>query len=779
MRSLDDYGISETLTAHPRVGTRLEGRYRLRAPIGEGHFAHAWLADDEVTHSQVVVKCLKPTGPVAVGAARATGAMKLEHPSERLQSERAEKPVFAAEGRGNPPDSLPFSAAEAHVTKGDAARRPDDEATHRIHSQDAKVLRETVALRALRIPGVVRLLDQGHSPEGHPFLVLEYAEGHAFPGALSQLPWATLRPRAVRLLEVLGRIHANGIRHLDLKPDNVIVREPDGVLTLLDLGLADGAVLGAARPPDRMPEGNLRHRAPELRPGVEAEPSADLYGAGIMIRDALEHPIPPEVDTFLQRLHHRDPTQRFPDAWSALTALGLPLAQAPLLPGPVTVGALTALIEPESRFSRRREDFAQTLVADTGGDPQAIRAQLDHLLRTGDLTATATPHCYRLQREELRSGGLAHPVQRHAIQKALDRGAFREARTLIRTALLHTPTHAQGPLAHLGLIAALESHHPEALDEARNWLDRSGTCIPALAELADLARTIWLGGATPETFARLDHLWSVPRPFHRWIASLRLESLPTLKEQTAELARIRSRVGNDLELEVHLLDWQGRIAYLAGRYPEACTLHTAAAARAPGLDRELSAMSNTASALIELGQLTRARDLALDLRTRALIARHEFFTIRCEWLARVATWRLPPHQRDLHPDEALIEDIAGLSQPVLAGVAAVTEAIGAWKLGHHPTMRRLAQRALTLLPDRERNNRVVAQVLLEGHRPQYARGLIPDDLHKDLAWQLITVLALQPAGGPLRAEAVQRAAAQPEPERAREFFAPVEVGQGW
>lgn len=709
MRPFDDYGIAETPTAHPLVGTRLEGRYCLRSPIGEGHFSHAWLADDEVTHSQVVVKCLK-------------------------------------------------HAPEA--------------------TQGADVLRETVALRALRIPGVVRLLDQGHTDEGHPFLVLEYAEGHPFPGALRHLPWATLRPRAIRLLEVLGRIHANDIRHLDLKPDNVLVREPDGALTLLDLGLADGAELGAARPVDRMPEGNLRHRAPELRPGVEATPSADLYGAGIMIRDAVQHPIPPEVDTFLQRLHHQDPTQRFPDAWTALTALGLPPVEAPPLPDPTTAADITALLVPDGRFSRRLEDFAQSLVVENAGDAEAIRDRLTHLLRTGDLTPTDTPQRYRLQREELRSGRLAHPIQRHAIQDALDRGAFREARTLIRTALLHSPKKGDSTLAQQGLIAALESRQDEALDEARYWLDRSLERSPELADLALIARAIWRREATPETFARLDQLWGVPRPFRRWIASLRIESQP-LDAQATELARIRSRVGNDIELEVHLLDWQGRIAYRAGRYAEAYALQTAASTRAPGLERLFSAMGNAASALTELGHLPQARDLALDLHTRALAARHEFYSARGEWLARVATWRLPPHQRDLHPDEALIEDIEGLNQPVLAGHVAVTEAIGAWKHGHHPTMRRLAQRALTLLPDREGDNRVVAQVLLEGHRPQYARGLIPDDMPADLAWQLITLLALQPAGGPLRAEALQRAAAQPEPERAREFFAPVEVGQGW
>ena len=86
----------------------------------------------------------------------------------------------------------------------------------------APVRREAVALRGLRLPGVVRLLDEGRE-EDRPFLVMELVEGQPFPGLATPAPWAAIEDATLRLLEVLGRVHAAGVLHLDIKPANVRV----------------------------------------------------------------------------------------------------------------------------------------------------------------------------------------------------------------------------------------------------------------------------------------------------------------------------------------------------------------------------------------------------------------------------------------------------------------------------------------------------------------------------------------------------------------------------
>src|SRR5579883_739740 len=86
----------------------------------------------------------------------------------------------------------------------------------------ARARREIATLRLLRLPGVVRLLDEGVDDE-RGFVVMELVLGAPFPGVATPCTWAELGPPTLRLLETLARVHACGVVHRDLKPANVLV----------------------------------------------------------------------------------------------------------------------------------------------------------------------------------------------------------------------------------------------------------------------------------------------------------------------------------------------------------------------------------------------------------------------------------------------------------------------------------------------------------------------------------------------------------------------------
>ena len=99
--------------------------------------------------------------------------------------------------------------------------------------------RERQILAYLNHPNIARLLDGGTTPEGLPFLVMEYIEGTPIDeyGEIHQLD---LRKRLELFMQVCGAVqyaHQNLIVHRDLKPGNILVTK-DGIPKLLDFGIA-------------------------------------------------------------------------------------------------------------------------------------------------------------------------------------------------------------------------------------------------------------------------------------------------------------------------------------------------------------------------------------------------------------------------------------------------------------------------------------------------------------------------------------------------------------
>ena len=147
----------------------------------------------------------------------------------------------------------------------------------------ARFLREAEALTRVRDPGLVEVLETGVH-QGRPWLAMGLVPGESLAARLQRtgpLPVDEALAVARALASTLSRLHARGVVHRDLKPQNVMLT-PAGDPVLLDLGLAllldvsqrltsSGEVLGTPG-----------YISPEQAGGRLGDmgPATDVYGLG-------------------------------------------------------------------------------------------------------------------------------------------------------------------------------------------------------------------------------------------------------------------------------------------------------------------------------------------------------------------------------------------------------------------------------------------------------------------------------------------------------------------
>ncbi|MFW6057666.1 MAG: serine/threonine protein kinase, partial [Persicimonas sp.] len=167
--------------------------------------------------------------------------------------------------------------------------------------------REAAVLRRLNLPGVVQLLDEGIEGD-QPFLVMPLVEGSHFPGpgADEGFPAAVV----ASIVEILTLVHAAGVVHGDLKPQNVLV-DADGRVTLLDFGTGSWVSGMSAEEQLDKARGTPAYMAPEQLRGRPATVQSDYYALGVMLYQALTGVLPHPADS-LKKLMRARLTNRAP-----------------------------------------------------------------------------------------------------------------------------------------------------------------------------------------------------------------------------------------------------------------------------------------------------------------------------------------------------------------------------------------------------------------------------------------------------------------------------------
>jgi eukaryotic-like serine/threonine-protein kinase len=167
--------------------------------------------------------------------------------------------------------------------------------------------RQAALLASLRHPGLIRIHEVGDSGD-QPYLVMDLVDGQPLARILraGALPPERAVALALDLTGPLGVVHANGLVHRDLKPDNIVVRA-DGRAQLVDFGLAARESADPDEVAATAAVGTLAYSPPE-QSGVLNRPvdrRADLYALGVTLFECLTGTLPYAADDVgeLLRMH--------------------------------------------------------------------------------------------------------------------------------------------------------------------------------------------------------------------------------------------------------------------------------------------------------------------------------------------------------------------------------------------------------------------------------------------------------------------------------------------
>lgn len=136
-------------------------------------------------------------------------------------------------------------------------------------------------------PNVVVLLDQDDH-QGVPFIVMELMTGRTLRDVLrdrGRLAPAEVLDFIEPACAGLSAIHATGLVHRDVKPENLLI-DAAGAIRVTDFGIA--SALDATRhTPAGLLLGSVRYMAPEIVLGKAATPASDQYALGVVMFEAL------------------------------------------------------------------------------------------------------------------------------------------------------------------------------------------------------------------------------------------------------------------------------------------------------------------------------------------------------------------------------------------------------------------------------------------------------------------------------------------------------------
>jgi serine/threonine-protein kinase len=271
----------------------------------------------------------------------------------------------------------------------------------------ARFRREAAMAGRLRHFNIVSVTDFGITPDGVPYLVMDFIEGKSLRRILDAQ--GTIAPEKLLgwLKPICSAIHAahrKGIIHRDLKPDNVMIEVVDGeeIPRVLDFGIAK-LMDAVAVSHDFTTEtgsvmGTPHYMSPEQCEGKPLDARSDIYSLGVLVYELLTGnvPFPGKVTTTVMM--------------QQVTAAPRPLRDLrPELPEAVELCVMRALSKNPAARQATALDFALEFEAALA-PPTALEPSTCHALSPASQPCSEKPLASLDFRHQLRQAAAVAPA---------------------------------------------------------------------------------------------------------------------------------------------------------------------------------------------------------------------------------------------------------------------------------------------------------------------------------------------------------------------------------
>ena len=205
--------------------------------------------------------------------------------------------------------------------------------------------READIGRILDHPNILKFYEPDPK-QSRPYIVMEFLEGRTLAQVMNEVkpfPIDDALQITARIADALSHMHAKGVVHRDLKPQNIMICK-DGSLRIMDFGIARATDMRRLTFVGFTPAmGTPDYMAPEQVKGKRGDARTDIYSLGAMLYEMVtgalpfeaENPfmvmnarvtgdpkaprdvnpkVPPEVEELILHAMERDPRKRYQSA---------------------------------------------------------------------------------------------------------------------------------------------------------------------------------------------------------------------------------------------------------------------------------------------------------------------------------------------------------------------------------------------------------------------------------------------------------------------------------